>query len=131
MEGKMKNRSVLVVDDDSSVRELVSETLMKLVGSVATAVNGHNGLAVLQSMRTPDLIVVDLIMPKMDGVQFVRKLRSMEPYQEVPVILMTANHNPEFLLEAADLQLEGLLLKPVDANKLIEKVEKIFSVQGI
>jgi CheY-like chemotaxis protein len=124
----MKSCSALVIDDDSTVRELVSDVLKKMAAKVVTAVNGENALAVLQSIDKPDLIVVDLIMPKMDGVQFVQRLRNIKIFEDVPVILMTANHDPEFLLEAADLRLAGLLMKPVDSRKLTEKAEKIFSL---
>lgn len=124
----MQACSALVIDDDSTVRELVSDVLKKLAAHVVTAVNGENALAVLQNIDKPDLIVVDLIMPRMDGVQFVQRLREIKLFEDVPVILMTANRDPEFLLEASDLHLAGLLLKPVDASKLTEKAQRIFSL---
>jgi len=117
---------IFVIDDDSSVRSLVVAMLKQHGFQTMTAVNADSAMAILQSAQRPDMILVDLIMPRIDGVQFIQWLRSQELFKDLPVILMTANHHPDFLQDVETLNLKGLLLKPVDEKKLVQKVESIF-----
>jgi CheY-like chemotaxis protein len=121
----MKDRTILLIDDDSTVRELVGHYLRKQEFNVVIAHNALNALAILESL-TPDLILVDLIMPGMDGVEFILKLRKTDRFKNLPVIMMTSEKNPEFLLEAATLKLAGLLIKPVSEKLLLQKTNAVF-----
>jgi len=81
--------SVLVVEDDSATRELLRSSLEKDGISIVEACNGMEGLRKLATIR-PALILLDLMMPEMDGFQFTREVRSRPEWREIPIIVMTA-----------------------------------------
>ncbi len=80
---------VLVVDDDLDSGEALTRMLRKRGHQAIAASNGHEGLSLLMGAR-PDVIVLDLRMPKMDGAMFLEVLRSYLRFQQVPVLLLTA-----------------------------------------
>ena len=80
---------ILVVEDDEPTRSLLRRTLQGDGWEVAEAENGQEGLNALDKFK-PDLVLLDLMMPKMDGFEFLRQFRSREAYREVPVIVVTA-----------------------------------------
>jgi signal transduction histidine kinase/CheY-like chemotaxis protein/HAMP domain-containing protein len=85
-----KRGVVLVVEDDARTRELTERTVEKLGFSVAHAANGRQGLTWLEANRPPVLILLDLLMPEMDGFAFLERLRSQGEWQGIPVVVVTA-----------------------------------------
>ncbi|MEY4550535.1 MAG: hypothetical protein RL685_6730, partial [Pseudomonadota bacterium] len=105
------NFTVLVVDDDPAMREIVERTLRATGYQVATATNGSEGLQVLEA-RNPGLIVLDLMMPEMDGFEFLRRLKENPRHGHLPVVVATAKE-----LTASELQ-----LLEESATRVIQKV---------
>jgi CheY-like chemotaxis protein len=85
---------VLVVDDDDSMREIVERTLRGAGYQVASAANGNEGLLVVEA-RSPGLIVLDLMMPEMDGFEFLRRLKENPRHFHLPVVVATAKELTE------------------------------------
>lgn len=110
---------VLVVEDDPSTRDLLA-TALKIFGvRVTTASNGKDGLECLRRER-PCVVLLDLMMPIMDGAQF-RQAQLADPrLAEVPVLLVTAVHNPN--VRAAQLHVNGWIVKPFEIDRVIESV---------
>ena len=94
--------SILVVDDDLATREALSRMLASMGCVVQTAVNGRNGLEWLAEHPPPNLILLDLIMPEMDGFEFLQELRQLPAFTDIPVIVVTAKE-----LSAQDLSMLG------------------------
>jgi CheY-like chemotaxis protein len=114
-------RRVLVVEDDTSIRDTLDLALTVQGYQVATAANGRDGLALLRDWR-PDLIVLDLMMPVMDGWQF-RVEQRQAGYDDVPVLVLTASQraaDSEDALGAAET-----LQKPFDLRYLLETVNRL------
>jgi len=88
------NFTVLVVDDDDSMREIVERTLRGAGYQVASAANGNEGLLVVEA-RSPGLIVLDLMMPEMDGFEFLRRLKENPRHFHLPVVVATAKELTE------------------------------------
>ena len=85
------NKQILVVDDDRNIREVVSMCLHKLKGwNIVAVSSGQEGLDRVLS-KSPDAIVLDVMMPEMDGLAFLRQLRANPNHKSIPVILLTAN----------------------------------------
>ena len=105
------NFTVLVVDDDAAMREIVERTLRSTGYQVATASNGQEGLQVLEA-KNPGLIVLDLMMPEMDGFEFLRRLKENPRHGHLPVVVATAKE----LTEAEHKLLEE------SATRVIQKV---------
>ena len=109
---------VLVVDDEPDIVTAV-EQLLQIEGyAVASARNGAEALAVLDSLR-PDVIILDLMMPVMDGVEFRRRL-SEHPASDIPVIVISADRDAA--RKAASMQVDAFLAKPFDLDDLLSTV---------
>lgn len=116
-------KKVLVIDDDPNIVELIKNRLSVNGYQVVTAYDGEQGLEQV-SAEKPNLVIVDVLMPKMDGYTFVRTLRKQEETRDLPVIVVTAKDKMRDLFE-----LEGIrdyLIKPYQSEDLLMKVAQYF-----
>jgi CheY-like chemotaxis protein len=112
--------SVLVVDDEEGARETVAEILRSGGYRVATAMNGEEAMRRLRAMPAPDLILLNLAMPVMNGWVFRAEQRQDPDLALIPVVLLSGAPNLE--READTLDAAGYLVKPIDVQLLIELV---------
>lgn len=115
---------LLVVEDERLVRELLRDHLMLAGYEVEVASNGREGLALLDAWQ-PQLILLDLHMPEMNGWQFRRFQQKFEAHADIPVVLITAAANPDIQKEV--LSAAGLITKPFDPDEVIDMVERLTS----
>jgi len=110
---------ILVVDDEEAIREVVS-TMLESRGYHCTALS--NGRAAQEYVRqqTPDLVLSDMIMPEMDGIQLLDWLRGFDP--EIPVIMVTAIHDISTALQAIRRGAYDYILKPFEKDQLFHAV---------
>jgi CheY-like chemotaxis protein len=101
---------LLVVDDDADSREVLGRFLSKCGHQVASAPNGRDALASVLA-RTPDLIVLDLLMPEMDGTDLVEILRSYLRLQSVPIVVVTAAPDSPQAYRAKRQKVNAILAK--------------------
>jgi two-component system, chemotaxis family, response regulator PixG len=117
-------KQVLVVDDDRNIREVVSMCLHKLKDwDVLTAASGQEGLNRV-AINNPDVIILDVMMPEMDGLAFLRQLRSNPQTKSIPVILLTANRylpDKELLTELGVVEVISKPFLPVNLVRQIDK----------
>lgn len=111
---------VLVVEDDQSIRTMIVETLVDEGYRVAAAVHGDDALRRLTT-GLPRLIILDIMMPVMDGNTFCHQLQADVRLRAIPIILMSAAHNLQLLPAAS--QVVGLLRKPFMLTTLLQHVE--------
>jgi len=102
---------ILVVEDDLPTRELLCHSLTTMGYSAFAAVNGRNGLDWLADHPTPNLILLDLMMPEMDGFEFLRELRKQPAFANVPVIVVTAKELTEEDARILSGQTEKIITK--------------------
>jgi CheY-like chemotaxis protein len=110
----------LVIEDDVDVREVLGDTLTDEGYQVVTAENGAEGLAQLRGMRDPCLVLLDLLMPIMNGWEFRSRQFADPRLRDVPVIVMTATTN----IPEAKIQANAFLQKPVDLDVLLRTVSQ-------
>lgn len=116
-------QKVLVIEDNEDIREAVAESLEDAGYSVWLAANGAIAISELRaSSDLPCLILLDLMMPVMDGVQFVQEMRQDPRLSAVPVVVVTADGNA--IQKAANLGTQGGLKKPIQLNELLSTVLK-------
>ena len=117
----MKN--VLVVDDQETLRLLVCDILEDLDPTLrlSQAENGRIALELLQAQDF-DLVICDVKMPEMDGFEVVSKLRSLNRNSNVPVVMLTAEANPESVVQGATSGATSYLTKPFNAEELTEAI---------
>jgi CheY-like chemotaxis protein len=118
---------VLVVDDDSDIRSVMSDLLIDEGYQVRTAVNGRDALATLSTWQ-PDVILLDLMMPIMDGWTFLANLQSDQQLRRIPVIVMSASHT----LSRGDerLAVADVIAKPFEIDAVLTKVATLASRSG-
>jgi DNA-binding response OmpR family regulator len=115
-------RLVLVVEDDDHIRGFLSEALTDEGYRVAQAANGRLGLALLIDAR-PDLVILDLMMPDMDGWSFRAAQQRRPDVAEIPVIILSASRH--LAEHARALQAAAVFAKPFDLNELLEAVGSV------
>ncbi len=120
MESKTQQDTILVIDDDASVRDLMSRFLNKLGFHVVAAASGEEGLRLARQLR-PLVITLDVVMPECDGWTVLKKLKSDSALAEIPVIMVTIVDNEAM---GFDLGASNYLIKPVDRDRLAVLIEK-------
>lgn len=119
-------RSILVVDDSSTVRKFVSVSLSMQGFNVVTAEDGMDALEKLP--REPiDLVITDLNMPNMDGFELIRTLRESRDYKDIPIIILTSLMENSVKLESQTLGITSYLNKPFSLEKVQYEVAKYIS----
>ncbi len=113
--------SILVVDDDEVIRGLVSFTLRSNGYGVETQSDARSALASVEK-ALPDLIISDIMMPEMDGLEFLKTLRSREDTRAIPVILLTAMDQTEDVVKGLHLGADDYMVKPFKPSELIARV---------
>ncbi|HBY98768.1 MAG: response regulator [Ardenticatenaceae bacterium] len=116
------DKSILVIEDDATLRNLLSEILEFEGYQVITARDGLDGLEKLKDNR-PVLILLDLMMPKMDGITFVEELERRGLHPMIPVIILTADHLARE--RVSRVEPEGYIEKPMEIRTLLEEITRI------
>lgn len=117
----LKNKTVLFAEDDVIMRTQISEILEMLFKKVFVANDGYRAYE-LYVEEKPDMVISDIKMPSMDGLNLIDKIRKSD--YETPVILLTSFTEQELLVSAANLSIDGYIIKPVDLNSLIKTINK-------
>lgn len=117
-------KSVLVVDDCGTTRKLIS---FLLKGKGYSAVHASNGIEALEKLATADvdIIITDLNMPQMDGLELIKNLRSDEKYKAMPIIMVSTESAEMDKKMAKDLGASTYIVKPVTQDRLVYEIEKL------
>jgi CheY-like chemotaxis protein len=121
MVGGSPRRTVLVVEDEPAIRSLLAMTLEGENYRVATAEDGHDALALLEN-QTPDALVLDLMLPTMDGWQVIESLDRDAPGGQIPIIAVTAGQRK---VSVGERGVRAFLTKPYDLDRLLVILEQI------
>lgn len=119
----MNNKTVVVVEDDSDVSRFLKNSLESFF-IVKTATDGNEALGVIEE-TLPDLIISDLMMPVMDGLQLARRLKGEKRTARVPIIMLTAADNDEKKIKAAGYGIDAYITKPFDMRLLIATCKRV------
>lgn len=117
-----KVRSILYVEDEKVIQEELSEVLELFCETLYTVDDGMQGLKYYGAYN-PDIIITDIQMPVMDGIEMSKKIKEMNP--DVPIIFTTAFSDVNYFQEAIELQVEGYILKPISLEFLEKKILSI------
>lgn len=119
---------ILSVDDSKTIRMLVAKAFRPYDGVVLEAGNGEEGLATA-AREKPDLIILDVTMPVMDGVTMLTRLKENPELKHIPVVMLTAESGRDNVMHIARLGARDYLVKPFKEDQLIGKVSRIISLQ--
>lgn len=118
---QLNHLKVLFVEDEEIIREHTAISLSYLVEELQTASNGQEALEIL-TVFSPNIIITDLKMPVMDGVEFLKAIRLLD--KDVIIIVLTAHANQEYLLELVSMHIEHFIIKPINFEKLINVLQR-------
>lgn len=119
-------KNILIVDDSESIRELVGNSLENAGYAVVKGVNGKDGFHQLKaSPDTISLIITDLFMPEMDGIDLIREVRKDDTYRYIPILMLTTESQVEKKLEGKRAGATGWMVKPFEEGKLLSIVKKV------
>lgn len=126
METSLNTRNILIIEDDRAILEILTELLEHHNYGVDSAVNGKKGLLALEK-QIPDLIILDIMMPEMDGFEVLEKIRSNSKTEFLPVIMLTAKADMESHLTGLTLKADDYITKPFDFPVLDLKIKNLIA----
>ncbi len=122
-EGGNAKKCILAVDDNAIVLTRISDTLSNDY-EVVTVNSGMRALRYLKEEK-PDLILMDIKMAQMDGIETLRKIRSMEDREDIPVIMLTGVEDKDVVVESAKLGIDDYILKPFYSDELLKRIRRV------
>lgn len=123
VEQVLDKKSILIIDDDFAIRELIESLFMDDEQYVVLkAETSKDGLNILE-MQHIDLILLDIMMPQMDGYEFCRKVRNVSKNKHIPIIILTAKHQQADVQEGIKAGADEYITKPFDLDMLKKRIE--------
>jgi CheY-like chemotaxis protein len=123
------NKPILLVEDDEVDRITVQRALreIRVTNQLQIAGNGEEALEILKdaNRERPGIILLDLNMPRMNGVEFLRVIKSDDELKRIPVIVLTSSREEQDRVESFNLSVAGYMIKPVDYRQFVEVVRAI------
>ncbi len=119
-------QKVLVVDDEPHILKSLAQYLEMEDFDVETASSGPEALEKVESV-SPDLMVLDVMMPGMDGFEVLEKIRANEETASIPVIMLTAKDRSSDVMRGYELGASSYLVKPFNLDELVETIQQVFS----
>ncbi len=120
----MMAKTFLIVDDSAAIRHLVSFTMKEAGYEVFVVENGKDAIARLIASKI-DLLITDLNMPDMDGIELIRKTRCMPDYKFTPILMLTTEAQEDKKREGKQAGASGWIVKPFSSQQLLEVVKKL------
>jgi DNA-binding response OmpR family regulator len=122
-----QGKKILIVEDEQSLLEALKVVLKKEGFRLDEALNGEEGFARIEE-DIPDLVLLDLKMPKMDGIQLLEKIRGHEKYKDIPVLILTNYDDIEQISRSVQLGIKGYLVKADwDIDDVVQKVKAVMA----
>ena len=122
--GKRERPLVLVADDEDDIRKILVKRLETAGYQAITAVNGKEAVE-LATREKPDLVIMDVMMPEMDGFEATRALRSRLETAVIPVLMLTAKRDKDSELAGLDAGADDYITKPFDKDKLLARIKML------
>src|SRR5690606_8146366 len=119
---------ILTVDDSKTVRIIVKKAFRAYDCEIIEAANGVEGLA-MAAKSSPDVILLDVTMPVMDGVEMLTKLKSDPALKAIPVIMLTAEGGRDNVLKIAKIGVRDYIVKPFKEEVLVEKCSRVIDLK--
>ena len=117
-------RKVLTVDDSRTMREMLRHCLSGAGFDVVTAEDGADGIEKLRESQ-PDVVITDINMPVMDGIEFIKSVRTSGQYQSLPILILTTETSQEKRDLGRSAGGTGWIVKPFDPEKLISVIHRV------
>lgn len=120
----MSKQTILVVDDEQDLLDLIEYNLRKEGFNVIKAENGEDGIQIAKEMK-PDLVLLDIMMPRMDGIEVCDKMREDAELKQIPIIFLTARSDEKTEVEGLNKGADDFITKPISTTKLISRIKAV------
>lgn len=131
-EDMLIGKKILIVDDNDTNRKVLSLTLASWKTEVTEKGSGSEALTIIKERSEPfDIVITDMEMPGMDGVELVKAIKKLDKYKDVPVIILSSSHKTGNELDKNDIKFEAYLTKPVKKNLLLQTLIKAMGLNVI
>lgn len=118
------NRTILVVDDEQDILDLIEYNLQKEGFNVLKAENGQEGIEMAREHH-PNLMLLDIMMPKMDGMEVVERMREDKDLKRTPIIFLTARGEEKMEVEGLDKGADDYITKPISTSTLVSRIKAV------
>ena len=118
-----RNQVILAVDDDERTLEMLNRVFTLEGYDITTATSGKSALALLDE-HTPDLILLDIMMPQMDGYTVCHRLKANKKTKDIPIVMLTAKGESDAVTKSYNVGADDYIVKPFNPSILLEKVRK-------
>lgn len=123
------NKPILLIEDDLVDQMTVKRAFkeLKVINELRVANNGEEGVEMLKdkTLDKPGIILLDLNMPKMNGIEFLQEIKNYKEFKTIPVIVITTSKHEKDKVESFNLGVAGYMLKPVDYEQFLEIIKSI------
>jgi DNA-binding response OmpR family regulator len=117
------NKKILAIDDEKSIRFILENTFKKEF-DISTCDNGLDALNKLQAGNLPDLIICDIEMPKMDGFEFIKKVRESGFFDDIPLIMLSGKEDSKDKIKCFESGADDYILKPFNPLELVARIKR-------
>ena len=124
----MASFKILTIDDSSVIRKIINKAFQAFDCVISEAENGAEGLVAIYRDK-PDLIILDLTMPIMNGIEMLEKIKSDTSVKDIPVIMLTAESSKDTVIQIVKLGVKDYIAKPFQGDQLMERVKKYLPLE--
>jgi two-component system chemotaxis response regulator CheY len=117
-------RTILAADDSATMRQMINFCLKKSGYGVVEAVDGEDALVKLKAQQA-DLVITDLHMPRLDGIELIKRIRSLPSYRFTPILMLTTDASTERKAEGQAAGATGWIIKPFEPEQLIKVIKRV------
>lgn len=114
------SKTVLIVDDSATIRQQVSMALKQAGFAIVEAADGREGLNQIDSNREIAMVVCDVNMPNMNGLEMIEQVKRKPEHKALPILMLTTEGQPSMVRRAKEAGAVGWIVKPFDANQLVQ-----------
>jgi len=124
----MAKKKILVIDDEKSIRFIIENTL-KQEFDVTSLANGQEGLSYLEDGNFPDMIICDLIMPEMNGFEFLERIKTSGFFDDIPIMILSGREWSKDKIRCFELGAEDYVIKPFNPSEVIARIKRRLEVR--
>ena len=126
LSGFLEEKSILIIDDEEEVRILMANYFIRTKVQEEKIIFACNGLDALSKIESGKigLIIVDIVMPEMNGIDFIQEIKNTDEYKSIPIIISSGNIESDHVKKALIHGIRGILVKPFNYDKFVDRVAK-------
>ena len=119
-------RRILIVEDEKDMQDVMKHLLERMGYEIIPAYDVATAVGILRGKPLPDLVLLDLMLPEISGLELLRQIRAKDVFDDLPVIIVSALADPDQIRKGFDLGADRYVTKPAIAHNLVKTVQEVF-----